>query len=98
MKDVADKLAINKSVVSRWFSGKSPNWEMNTVADIADALDLEIRIEAVDRNTGHVFSCTGEVFAPHSGIITMANVVTIESGLRVRSSTTGKPVEAMIGA
>ena len=98
MKDVADKLSINKSVVSRWFSGRSPNWEINTIADLADALDLDMRIEAIDRNTGHVFSCNGEVAAPHSAIMTMANVVIIENGPRVRSSTTGKPAEARIVA
>lgn len=101
MKELADKLSINKSAVSRWFSGKSPNWELNTIADIADALELDIRIEAVDRATGQMFGCSGEIAMPHAAIVTTSNVVTMDNGLRVRSSTTGKAVEfrgARVGA
>lgn len=93
LKGLADKLSINKSAVSRWFSGKSPNWELNTIADIADALELDIRIAAVDRATGQMFTCSGEVVKIHAAISTRSNVVTMDSGLRVWSSTTGNPVE-----
>lgn len=61
MKDLADELDIDKSAVSRWFSQSLPNWEIGTLADIAGALDVEIKIEAVDRATGKRFSSSGEV-------------------------------------
>lgn len=104
MKDVAEKLSINKSVVSRWFSGSSPNWELNTVADISEALDLELRIVAIDRETGHIFGCAGEVTVPRVITTSGANVLTLnidaagkahhEAGRRVRSSSTGDRVVA----
>lgn len=103
MKEIAEKLAINKSVVSRWFSGRSPNWEINTIADISDALDLDLRIVAVDRKTGHVFGCSGEVTVPRAITTGGANVLTLnidaagkahEAVPRVRSSSTGNRVVA----
>jgi len=59
---LADFIGINKSSVSRWFSSPTPpNWETDTLADIARALDLELKIEAVERSTGVVFSASGPV-------------------------------------
>lgn len=43
----AKKIGSTKHEVSRWFNG-DPNWTLNTVASIANALDLELKIEAVD--------------------------------------------------
>lgn len=94
MKELADKLSINKSAVSRWFSGKNPNWELSTIADIAGALDLEIRVEAVDRASGQVFTCIGEVRSPGMAIRTTSNVLRINGGPRIRSSTTGESIES----
>jgi transcriptional regulator with XRE-family HTH domain len=52
LQGLAKALGTNKSAVSRWFSGQSPNWQVDTISDIADALNLELRIEAIDRTTG----------------------------------------------
>lgn len=54
-KRLADDLGKDKSAVSRWFS-EDPNLELHTVSDIANALDIELRIEAVDRETQTVFN------------------------------------------
>ena len=51
-------LGANKGEVSRWFNG-DPNWTINTIAAIADALNVEIRIQAIDRVTGVVFTPAG---------------------------------------
>jgi DNA-binding phage protein len=58
LQDVADRLGVNKSFVSRSFS-KPPNWRIDTIADFADALDLDLVIEAHDRKTGRVFTPAG---------------------------------------
>ena len=49
---LAEKLGINKSAPSRWFSGDKPNWEANTMSDIANALGVELEIYARDVKTG----------------------------------------------
>jgi transcriptional regulator with XRE-family HTH domain len=56
---LADKLGVDKSTVSRWFSGEAPNWELDTIAAIANALDLEIRIQAIDRASGKAYTPAG---------------------------------------
>jgi transcriptional regulator with XRE-family HTH domain len=61
LKSLADALGIHKSAVSRWFSEKLPNWEINTISDIAHALDLEVDITVKDRKTGEVYSPVGQV-------------------------------------
>ncbi len=58
-KEMADRLKTDKSAVSRWFSGESPNWRVDSIADIASALDLELIIEARDRRTGAVMRPDG---------------------------------------
>src|SRR5579862_9305593 len=57
---LAKALGANKGEVSRWFNG-DPNWTVNTIAAIADALNVEIRIQAIDRETGAVFTPAGIV-------------------------------------
>jgi transcriptional regulator with XRE-family HTH domain len=61
LKTLSDKIGVNKSAPSRWFSGERPNWTVNTIADIAGALDVEIEIRARDRQTGMVFAPHGLV-------------------------------------
>src|SRR5919108_2912339 len=51
LQHLADKLGCDKSIVSRWFSGNAPNWTLNTIADLSNALNVELRVEAVDRET-----------------------------------------------
>jgi hypothetical protein len=58
MQGLAEALCLDKSAVSRWF-GDPPNWTLNTIADIAHALDLELEITARDRKTGIVYTPHG---------------------------------------
>lgn len=59
LRDLADALGCDKSQVSRWFSNDPPNWQVDTIADIAAALDVELRIEAIERKTGQRFTASG---------------------------------------
>jgi len=52
LKRLAEKLGVNKSEPSRWFSDGRPNWTINTIADLAGALDVELIIRVRDRDTG----------------------------------------------
>jgi len=54
----AKQIGSTKHEVSRWFSG-DPNWTLNTIASIARALDLDLRVEAIERSTGRVFTSAG---------------------------------------
>ena len=51
LKALADKLAINKSYISRSFS-RPPNWQIDKLSDMADALDIELTVEARDKRDG----------------------------------------------
>src|ERR1700757_501534 len=54
LKTLSDKIGVHKSAPTRWFSGERPNWTVNTIADIANALDVDLEIRARDRVTGAV--------------------------------------------
>lgn len=58
LQSLAKATGSSKHEVSRWFNG-DPNWTLNTVANIAHALDLELIIQARDRSTGVVYTPTG---------------------------------------
>jgi transcriptional regulator with XRE-family HTH domain len=60
--DLARAVAASKHEVSRWFNG-DPNWTINTIANIANALNVDVRIEAVDRTSGQVFTPAGAIAA-----------------------------------
>jgi transcriptional regulator with XRE-family HTH domain len=55
---LAKELGTNKAEVSRWFRGE-PNWTLGTIGNIAHALNVELRVEAVDRVSGEVFTPAG---------------------------------------
>jgi transcriptional regulator with XRE-family HTH domain len=55
---LAKQLGTNKAEVSRWFKGE-PNWTVGTIANIANALNVDLRIQAVDRVSGEVFTPAG---------------------------------------
>lgn len=59
LTELADTLGVNKSYVSRSFS-KPPNWQIDKIADFADALDLDLEICAVDKVSGEVFTPQGK--------------------------------------
>jgi transcriptional regulator with XRE-family HTH domain len=60
LKSLAEKIGVNKSQPTRWFSGSRPNWTVNTIAAIASALGVTIEIRARDES--------GMVFAPHGPV------------------------------
>lgn len=59
-KELAKDLGTNKAEVSRWFNG-DPNWTINTIANLAHSFNVEIKLQAVDRLTGMVFTPAGPV-------------------------------------
>ncbi|CDO37264.1 helix-turn-helix transcriptional regulator [Novosphingobium sp. KN65.2] len=61
LQRLADTLGVNKSVISRWFNG-TPNWEMNTVSDLASALGVELQISAKDYSSEKVYTSHGIVY------------------------------------
>jgi len=64
LQALADGLQIDKSAVSRWFSGNYPNWQIDTIADIADELGIEIRVSAHERATGKIITPHGIADSP----------------------------------
>jgi DNA-binding phage protein len=64
LKELAKRVGANKAEVSRWFNG-DPNWTLSTVGAIASALNLDIKIVAIDRKTGEVFTPAGIQTTPH---------------------------------
>jgi hypothetical protein len=58
LQSLANATGRDKSQVSRWFSS-NPNWTLDTIADVAQALDLELQIEARERSTGMIFTPYG---------------------------------------
>jgi transcriptional regulator with XRE-family HTH domain len=61
LQQIAEGLGTNKSAVSRWFSNDPPNWRLSTISDMANHLDIDLRIEAHDRATGAVYRPSGVV-------------------------------------
>ena len=59
LQSLADILGIGKWAVSRWFSGDPPNWTIDTISDVAGALNLELKVAAIDRATGIVITPSG---------------------------------------
>jgi transcriptional regulator with XRE-family HTH domain len=99
---LAKQLGTNKAEVSRWFRGQ-PNWTVGTIANIAHALNVDVRIEAVDRVSGEVFTPAGiRVFAaPSANPFTpnMVNMVTAGSpGAEAVTLTFRGPGGARLGA
>jgi transcriptional regulator with XRE-family HTH domain len=91
---LAKALGVNKGEVSRWFNG-DPNWTINTIANIAHALNVELRIQAIDRKSGKVFTPIGVQSSemekrPTTGGVTRAGEVILT---RVPQGSTGRAVE-----
>ncbi|MER8886280.1 helix-turn-helix transcriptional regulator [Mesorhizobium sp. M0633] len=61
LSQLADRLGINKSAVSRWFSGTKPNWEIDTISDLAIALEVDVEVVVVDRKMNRRFGPAGEI-------------------------------------
>jgi transcriptional regulator with XRE-family HTH domain len=58
LQGLAKLLGKNKGEVSRWFKS-DPNWTVNTIASLANALDVDITIQAIDRRTKAIFTPAG---------------------------------------
>lgn len=79
LQSLADKLGIDKSTVSRWFSGESQNWETDTISDISGALDLELEITARERsNPSVIITASGPSVAVHTSTIPQPAVRTTD--------------------
>ncbi|MFM9862464.1 MAG: helix-turn-helix domain-containing protein [Micropepsaceae bacterium] len=77
LQALAKKIGRDKSAMSRWFSG-TPNWTLDTIADLAGALDLELRVEARERTTGMVFGARGaERHAPTTTFVSTTTVASV---------------------
>lgn len=79
LKGLSDKLGINKSYISRSFS-EPPNWQIDKISDMSDALDVDIIITARDRRTGRIYT-------PHGGMIEMVTTSSQNQPLRAPSIT-----------
>jgi transcriptional regulator with XRE-family HTH domain len=58
LQALAKEIPANKAEVSRWFKG-DPNWTINTIASLANALNVDVRVQAIDRKTGEVWTPAG---------------------------------------
>lgn len=58
LTQLAENTFNDKGRVSRSFNGL-PNWEIDTIADYADELDLDLTITATHRKTGDVYTDHG---------------------------------------
>jgi hypothetical protein len=57
-----------KSTVSRWFSPNAlPNWQIDTISDICDALGLKLELKVTDIASNVVYSPQGVVAPTTSG-------------------------------
>lgn len=84
-KGLADKLGIHKSFVSRAFS-RPPNWQIDKLADMSDALDVDLVIEARDRKTGVIYTPAGERVTPITSS-NLSEVRKVETGTKSNTST-----------
>ena len=84
LQQLADKLGVNKSQVSRWFNS-TPNWEANTVADIAAALGVDLQIVARDRHDGRMYSSSG-LFV---GVVSITTTTVSQGGPNTGPKATG---------
>jgi transcriptional regulator with XRE-family HTH domain len=85
---LAKEIGSSKHEVSRWFNG-DPNWTINTIAAIARALKLTLRVQAVDEH-GNVYGSSGLQSGP-----TMTPIAT--SGVQQKPvNVTRKPPGASV--
>jgi transcriptional regulator with XRE-family HTH domain len=87
LKGLAKSLGTNKAEVSRWFNG-NPNWTVNTIANIATALDLELRIEARERSSGIIFTASGIQLPQVSQLQSMTDPVRTDAELLIKWKAT----------
>lgn len=91
-KALADKLGHNKSFWSRAFD-TPPNWQIDTISDMSDALGIDLIVEARDRKTGAIYTPSGERH-PVTTSSSLDHVRKIQTGSRADTSTDGPTVVA----
>jgi len=77
---LADALGKHKSEISRWFSSEPPNWTLNTIADLASALDMDVEVRARERATGAVISPSGREQQAHFEEVPSAHKPKVTAG------------------
>jgi len=82
LKALADKLGIHKSYVSRSFSSP-PNWTIDKLSDMADALNVDLIVEARDRANGRLYTSTG------NAVLTQTSTYLVCSDKSERKSASG---------
>jgi DNA-binding phage protein len=60
---LADRLGINKSYISRSFANP-PNWQIDKISDMTDALGVELIVQARDKATGVIYTPNGIINGP----------------------------------
>ena len=91
LQELATRIGVGKSQVSKWFSGKSHNWQLDTIADMAHALDLDFEIRARERTTGTIFTASG---VAHETMVTIAKSTTETESWPVLTSNGSRPPTA----
>lgn len=86
LKELSRRLNVNKSMVSRWFSG-DPNWRINTISDIANALDIDIEVTARDRQTGRQYGPAGVIGYSQSTLESPITTVTLNNARKTYKQT-----------
>jgi transcriptional regulator with XRE-family HTH domain len=69
---LAKAIGSSKHEISRWFNG-DPNWTINTIAAIAHALKLTLRVQAIDEH-GNVYGSSGSQSVPTKAPIATSGV------------------------
>ena len=65
LQSVAEAMGKNKSEISRWFSRNPPNWQISTIAALADCLNVSVDFRLVDQETGEIFTPSTSYFPEH---------------------------------
>jgi DNA-binding phage protein len=89
-KALADKLGINKSYVSRSFSSP-PNWQIDKVSDMADALGVDLIIEARDRKNPNIVYTPSGIRQTAVTSSSFERVLTVQTGTRAPTTSTNSP-------
>jgi cyanate lyase len=93
LKGLADKLGVHKSYMTRSFSSP-PNWQIDKLSDLADALGVDLVIEARDQQTG----CTFTAFGVQNNPVTMTAHDLMTVYPTVEGPTSGKETVTRVTA
>lgn len=96
LEQLAKKTGSSKHEVSRWFNG-DPNWTINTIASLAGALGVTLKIEAVDTD-GTVFSASGVTSKPVLQTQPITSSGQVEQRVRITKNETSERSTATASA